>query len=75
MSESPGDVESIPSRSTPDDPQLTIRIPNPKVYMERQSQWKGGLPICFFAIARSNRGCATKVSEGSLVAMRAENST
>lgn len=24
-----------------DDPQLTIRIPNPKVYMARQSLWVG----------------------------------
>ncbi|KAF8160999.1 hypothetical protein B0H34DRAFT_699058 [Crassisporium funariophilum] len=31
-----------------DDGQLTIRIPNPKVYMERQSQWIGrrGKPRC-----------------------------
>lgn len=31
-----------------DDGQLTIRIPNPKVYMARQSQWKGrrGKPRC-----------------------------
>ncbi|OSD04021.1 hypothetical protein PYCCODRAFT_1408448 [Trametes coccinea BRFM310] len=31
-----------------DDSQLTIRIPNPKVYMARQSQWKGrrGKPRC-----------------------------
>ena len=31
-----------------DDDQLTIRIPNPKVFMARQSQWKGrrGKPRC-----------------------------
>lgn len=31
-----------------DDSNLTIRIPNPKVYMARQSQWKGrrGKPRC-----------------------------
>jgi hypothetical protein len=31
-----------------DDGQLTIRIPNPKHYMARQSQWKGrrGKPRC-----------------------------
>ena len=31
-----------------DDSQLTIRIPNPKVFMARQSQWKGrrGKPRC-----------------------------
>lgn len=31
-----------------DDSQLTIRIPNPKMYMARQSQWKGrrGKPRC-----------------------------
>ena len=31
-----------------EDSQLTIRIPNPKVYMARQSQWKGrrGKPRC-----------------------------
>jgi hypothetical protein len=31
-----------------DDSNLTIRIPNPKMYMARQSQWKGrrGKPRC-----------------------------
>jgi hypothetical protein len=31
-----------------DDGQLTIRIPNPKMFMARQSQWKGrrGKPRC-----------------------------
>ncbi|KAI0330130.1 hypothetical protein GY45DRAFT_1354100 [Cubamyces sp. BRFM 1775] len=46
MAESPAGSES-PTESG-DDSQLTIRIPNPKVYMARQSQWKGrrGKPRC-----------------------------
>lgn len=75
MSESPGDVESIPSGGTPEDPQLTIRIPNPKVYIERQSQWKGAFFSLFSQVPDPYRSCATKASEGSLAAMRAENST
>ncbi|CDO76721.1 hypothetical protein BN946_scf184796.g15 [Trametes cinnabarina] len=39
MAESPAGSES--PNDSGDDSQLTIRIPNPKVYMARQSQWKG----------------------------------
>ena len=44
VSEDPLLVSHIP----PEDTQLTIRIPNPKVYMARQSQWVGkrGKPRC-----------------------------
>ncbi|KAL4078494.1 hypothetical protein V8B97DRAFT_1865804 [Scleroderma yunnanense] len=44
--ESPDAMDSIPEAN--EDGQLTIRIPNPKVYMARQSQWKGrrGKPRC-----------------------------
>lgn len=47
MAESPEGSESVGVESG-DDGQLTIRIPNPKVYMARQSQWKGrrGKPRC-----------------------------
>ncbi|KAF9244852.1 hypothetical protein BU15DRAFT_41517 [Melanogaster broomeanus] len=46
MSESPEELDSADELN--DDVQLTIRIPNPKVYMARQSQWKGrrGKPRC-----------------------------
>lgn len=46
MSESPEELDSAEELN--DDTQLTIRIPNPKVYMARQSQWKGrrGKPRC-----------------------------
>ncbi|KAH9855203.1 hypothetical protein C2E23DRAFT_814883 [Lenzites betulinus] len=46
MADSPAGSDS-PAESG-DDSQLTIRIPNPKVYMARQSQWKGrrGKPRC-----------------------------
>lgn len=45
----PNSPEGTPSLGeSGDDGQLTIRIPNPKVYMARQSQWKGrrGKPRC-----------------------------
>ncbi|KAH9831225.1 uncharacterized protein C8Q71DRAFT_816651 [Rhodofomes roseus] len=47
MTDSPDGTESVGAESG-DDGQLTIRIPNPKVYMARQSQWKGrrGKPRC-----------------------------
>ncbi|KAH9935392.1 uncharacterized protein B0H18DRAFT_901850 [Fomitopsis serialis] len=47
MADSPDGTESAAAESG-DDGQLTIRIPNPKVYMARQSQWKGrrGKPRC-----------------------------
>ena len=47
MADSPDGSESVGAESG-DDGQLTIRIPNPKVYMARQSQWKGrrGKPRC-----------------------------
>ncbi|OCH93118.1 hypothetical protein OBBRIDRAFT_772167 [Obba rivulosa] len=46
MADSPEGSESVGESG--DDSQLTIRIPNPKVYMARQSQWKGrrGKPRC-----------------------------
>ncbi|CCM00408.1 uncharacterized protein FIBRA_02438 [Fibroporia radiculosa] len=46
MADSPDGTESVGDSG--DDGQLTIRIPNPKVYMARQSQWKGrrGKPRC-----------------------------
>ncbi|CAL1707004.1 unnamed protein product [Somion occarium] len=46
MPESPDATDSVGDSG--DDGQLTIRIPNPKVYMARQSQWKGrrGKPRC-----------------------------
>ncbi|KIM61606.1 hypothetical protein SCLCIDRAFT_1179634 [Scleroderma citrinum Foug A] len=46
LSESPDETGSIHEAN--EDGQLTIRIPNPKVYMARQSQWKGrrGKPRC-----------------------------
>ena len=46
MADSP--VGSDSATDSGDDGQLTIRIPNPKVYMARQSQWKGrrGKPRC-----------------------------
>ncbi|KAF9227475.1 hypothetical protein BS17DRAFT_775572 [Gyrodon lividus] len=46
MSESPEELDSTEELN--DDGQLTIRIPNPKMYMARQSQWKGrrGKPRC-----------------------------
>lgn len=46
MSDSPEELDSAEELN--DDTQLTIRIPNPKVYMARQSQWKGrrGKPRC-----------------------------
>ncbi|KAH7908419.1 hypothetical protein BJ138DRAFT_356025 [Hygrophoropsis aurantiaca] len=46
MSESPEGTDSAGDAN--DDGQLTIRIPNPKMYMARQSQWKGrrGKPRC-----------------------------
>ncbi|PCH43734.1 hypothetical protein WOLCODRAFT_138555 [Wolfiporia cocos MD-104 SS10] len=46
MAGSPDGTESVGESG--DDGQLTIRIPNPKVYMARQSQWKGrrGKPRC-----------------------------
>lgn len=47
MTDSPDGTESVGAESG-EDGQLTIRIPNPKVYMARQSQWKGrrGKPRC-----------------------------
>jgi hypothetical protein len=44
MADSPEETDSL----TTDDGQLIIRIPNPKVYMARQSQWIGrrGKPRC-----------------------------
>ncbi|OJT10765.1 hypothetical protein TRAPUB_12707 [Trametes pubescens] len=47
MADSPAAQSDSPAESG-DDSQLTIRIPNPKVYMARQSQWKGrrGKPRC-----------------------------
>ncbi|KAI0066227.1 hypothetical protein BV25DRAFT_1905810 [Artomyces pyxidatus] len=46
MTDSPARTESLGDSA--DDNQLTIRIPNPKVFMARQSQWKGrrGKPRC-----------------------------
>ncbi|KAG9316524.1 hypothetical protein JVU11DRAFT_2574 [Chiua virens] len=46
MSDSPEELDS--TEEVNDDTQLTIRIPNPKMYMARQSQWKGrrGKPRC-----------------------------
>ncbi|KAI0081859.1 hypothetical protein K474DRAFT_1768099 [Panus rudis PR-1116 ss-1] len=46
MADSPEGTDSVGDSG--DDSQLTIRIPNPKVYMARQSQWKGrrGKPRC-----------------------------
>lgn len=46
MTDSPDGSESVGDSG--DDSQLTIRIPNPKVYLARQSQWKGrrGKPRC-----------------------------
>ncbi|KAH7888785.1 hypothetical protein F5I97DRAFT_1935244 [Phlebopus sp. FC_14] len=46
MSESPDEMDSVEDMN--DDGQLKIRIPNPKMYMARQSQWKGrrGKPRC-----------------------------
>jgi hypothetical protein len=46
MSESPDGTDSVEDLN--DDGQLTIRIPNPKMFMARQSQWKGrrGKPRC-----------------------------
>ncbi|KAH9942304.1 uncharacterized protein BXZ73DRAFT_41313 [Epithele typhae] len=46
MADSPAQSES--ANESGDDGQLTIRIPNPKVFMARQSQWKGrrGKPRC-----------------------------
>ncbi|OAX44153.1 hypothetical protein K503DRAFT_707106 [Rhizopogon vinicolor AM-OR11-026] len=46
MSESPDGTDSVGDPN--DDGQLTIRIPNPKMFMARQSQWKGrrGKPRC-----------------------------
>lgn len=40
--------DSVSPVDSGDEAQLTIRIPNPKVYMARQSQWKGrrGKPRC-----------------------------
>ncbi|EIN11370.1 hypothetical protein PUNSTDRAFT_124754 [Punctularia strigosozonata HHB-11173 SS5] len=47
MADTPAGSDSGASPQ-PDDSQLTIRIPNPKMYMQRQSQWKGrrGKPRC-----------------------------
>lgn len=46
MADSPAGTDS--ANESADDGQLTIRIPNPKMYMARQSQWKGrrGKPRC-----------------------------
>jgi hypothetical protein len=46
MVDSHGDTDSAPEPI--EDGQLTIRIPNPKVYMARQSMWIGrrGKPRC-----------------------------
>jgi len=46
MADSPDGTDSV--AESVDDNQLTIRIPNPKHYMARQSQWKGrrGKPRC-----------------------------
>ena len=46
MADSQDESDSIVDPT--DDGQLTIRIPNPKVYMARQSQWIGrrGKPRC-----------------------------
>ncbi|KZT11087.1 uncharacterized protein LAESUDRAFT_721509 [Laetiporus sulphureus 93-53] len=46
MADTPDASES--AAESVDEGQLTIRIPNPKVYMARQSQWKGrrGKPRC-----------------------------
>ncbi|KAI0702949.1 hypothetical protein C8T65DRAFT_579030 [Cerioporus squamosus] len=46
MADSPDGSDS--GNESGDDGQLKIRIPNPKVYMARQSQWKGrrGKPRC-----------------------------
>lgn len=46
MADSPDGSES--GNESGDDGQLKIRIPNPKMYMARQSQWKGrrGKPRC-----------------------------
>lgn len=53
MSTQPEDLSPLEDQiSVPDpegdDEQLTIRIPNPKAYMARQSQWVGrrGKPRC-----------------------------
>lgn len=52
------DVESNPP-DAPDAPEsgFRIRIPNPSLYMERQSQWKGrrGKPRCDFCRAGNLR--------------------
>lgn len=46
MADSQPETDSVGDLN--DDSQLTIRIPNPKVFMARQSQWKGrrGKPRC-----------------------------
>lgn len=46
MADSPAGTDS--ANESGDDGQLTIRIPNPKMFMARQSQWKGrrGKPRC-----------------------------
>lgn len=51
------DSESLEDSN--DDGQLTIRIPNPKVYMARQSQWIGrrGKPRCDQCRANNLKVC------------------
>ncbi|EPQ57427.1 hypothetical protein GLOTRDRAFT_92456 [Gloeophyllum trabeum ATCC 11539] len=61
MAESPDETDSMGAPS--DDGQLTIRIPNPKVYMARQSQWKGRrgkprvLPACNYCVWPNGKDC------------------
>ncbi|EIW82996.1 hypothetical protein CONPUDRAFT_51660 [Coniophora puteana RWD-64-598 SS2] len=56
MSDSPDGSDSVGDAG--DDEQLTIRIPNPKMYMARQSGWKGrrGKPRWFYPYATIARG-------------------
>ncbi|THH30932.1 hypothetical protein EUX98_g3257 [Antrodiella citrinella] len=58
MADSPDGTDSV--AESVDDNQLTIRIPNPKHYMARQSQWKGrrGKPRCDHCRLNNLKGAA-----------------
>lgn len=61
MDDSPDEGDSV-GENTADDGRLSIRIPNPKVYMARQSLWIGrrGKPRCDHCRLNNLKVCGTK---------------
>lgn len=62
MADSPDGTDSV--AESVDENQLTIRIPNPKHYMARQSQWKGrrGKPRCDHCRVNNLKVCVQLLS-------------